>query len=75
MNRLFKRLTGAICLIASAVFAMLAWRRAQLPYNDLGRYFDPAANVVYDEQAVLVWGGIALLLGVLGIASLLAGRS
>ena len=58
--------SGAI----SCVLAYVAWRRAGLPYNEQGHYFDGLVN--YHEQSVLVYtvlAAAALLLALaLGLA-------
>lgn len=41
---------GAAFLLGAALL-LIAWQRWQLPYNELGRYFDPSSSVVYRVEA------------------------
>ena len=49
------------------LFAALTAVRAGLPYDEAGRYFDPADAVTYDRQAVLVYGLLALMAAVVAV--------
>lgn len=55
-------LTAALLLSALALlFADLCRRRAALPYNEEGRFFDAQESVVYKDSSVVAYGGLALL--------------
>ena len=72
------RLLGAIAGLAlTGLSAMLAfafydsyWRWRDC-FNELGRCFDPVSGVVYHEQSGAIWGGLALLSLLAGLALLL----
>ena len=49
--------------------AALTVLRARLPYDEAGRYFDPADAVTYDQQAVLVYGVLALGAAVVAVVA------
>lgn len=53
------RLLIAFLGIIGLLFAAWGYSRSLLPYNDQGRYFDPAEGVVYDTGAVEVGGFVA----------------
>jgi hypothetical protein len=62
----------ATALIASTLALLLAslWlRRAALPYNEEGRYFDAAHSVVYTDGAVGTYGLLAAFFGVVAVAA------
>ncbi|HWT12762.1 MAG TPA: hypothetical protein VN231_08425 [Allosphingosinicella sp.] len=60
----------ALLLAALALLSAVAWlRRADLPYNEEGRYFDPADSIVYSDSAVTL---LALSTLALAAAALLA---
>ncbi|MGB1238732.1 MAG: hypothetical protein ACPG4U_11015 [Pseudomonadales bacterium] len=54
-----------LCLPCSLVAVSIWWQRRNLPYNDLGQYFD--GYVVIHQQAVFIYGAIALLSGLLAV--------
>jgi hypothetical protein len=60
-------------VILFIIFSWTAWRRYNLPYNEMGRYFDGGQVVVYEEQALEVYVliSIALFAAVAVIASLM----
>lgn len=63
MTRLLAAILGAVGLL----FGAWAYSRAQLPYNEEGRFFDATEGVVYDTDAVVAYGfiaGVFLLLAV-----------
>jgi len=69
-----KALSLALTLALAACASLLAWlwrARAALTYNEAGRYYDGADGVVYDDGAVLIYGLLALLFGLLLLASVL----
>lgn len=48
---------AAVSLSLTAItigLSALWFHRMQLPYNEMGRHFDAASAVVYDQGAVLV---------------------
>jgi hypothetical protein len=50
-------------LVISFFFAAwTAWSRYNLPYNEMGRYFDEGRAVVYEVQALEVYLLISLVL-------------
>jgi hypothetical protein len=49
-------------VILFLIFAWTAWRRYNLPYNEMGRYFDEGQVVVYEEQALEVYVLISIVL-------------
>jgi hypothetical protein len=57
----YLRVGAAILLFGGAGFGILAARRAVLPYNEEGRYFDAEASVVYHQQAGAVYGMLAVI--------------
>ena len=66
------RLLLSVAVVAGAAGALLTsiWRqRAALPYNSEGRYFDAAGAVVYQEQAVAIYGGSAALAWIIAVAA------
>ena len=51
-------------------FGWILVDRLQLPYNEAGRYDDPATGVVYDQQAIIAIAvmfimGLALTIGLI----------
>ncbi len=56
--RILAAIFGAIGLL----FGAWAYSRAQLPYNEEGRYFDVTEGVVYDTDSIVAFGSIAGLL-------------
>ena len=71
-SALFMVCTGlsAGAAVLGGVLAVVAWRRAGLPYNEEGHYFDGLVN--YHQQSVLVYAVLAsaALLLALGLARL-----
>jgi cobalamin synthase len=63
---------SALCGTVSGVLAVLTWRRAGLPYNEEGHYFDGLVN--HHQQAVLVYAMGALLACVLALGLAWAAR-
>lgn len=57
---MIRGLVAAVFAGLAILFAALTVLRARLPYDEAGRYFDPADAVTYDQQAVLVYGLLAL---------------
>lgn len=55
MTRLLAAILGGVGLL----FGAWAYSRAQLPYNEEGRFFDASEGIVYDSGAVVVYGLIA----------------
>jgi hypothetical protein len=54
---------GTILLIHLTVLAGWVWKhRLSLPYNSEGRYVDEKSGVVYNQQAMEVYGLITLVL-------------
>ena len=49
-------------VILFLIFAWMAWRRYNLPYNEMGRYFDEGQAVVYEVQALEVYVLISIVL-------------
>jgi hypothetical protein len=62
-------LVAAVFAGLAILFAALTVLRARLPYDEAGRYFDPADAVTYDRQAVLVYGLLALLAAVVAVVA------
>lgn len=62
-------LASALLALLTALFAALWLARRGLPYNEMGRHFDAASAVVHDEDAVLVYGALALICGAAALAS------
>ena len=69
---MLRRLTGLFLLIAAIPPGLLFWQRRDLSYDELGRYFDAAEGVVYDVQAVTIYGALAAILLLAGLATLLS---
>jgi hypothetical protein len=57
-------LLSAVLLAMTALLAATYLERRSLPYNEIGRYFDPAYSVVYEQQAVAVYGILAAIFAV-----------
>ena len=49
-------------VISFLLAAWTAWSRYNLPYNEMGRYFDEGRTVVYEVQAVEVYLLISIVL-------------
>ncbi|MBL7951908.1 MAG: hypothetical protein JNM62_09320 [Flavobacteriales bacterium] len=58
--RILSRWVMLLASIAALVFVVLWLNRVRLDYDSEGRYFDEEAMVVYDADAVLVYGSLAL---------------
>jgi hypothetical protein len=71
--RLVKTLLGCILtglgVLLSAAFYDRYWRWRDC-FNDLGRCYDPVSQNVYLEQAGIVWGGLAVIFLLAGLALL-----
>lgn len=63
--RLLAAIFGAIGLL----FAVLAYSRTKLPYNEEGRFLNAAEGVVYDTDAVVAYGFIAGVFVVLSLGA------
>ena len=75
MVRFMQRVTIFAALLAAIGFAGLAVQRARLPYDENGRYFDPASGTVHDEQAVITYTMLAICFALVAAAThLLRGR-
>ena len=65
-------LATALALIALAALLARLWlQRAALAYNSEGRYFDAAEGVVYTDDAVAVYGLMALLVAACAVAAVI----
>jgi len=53
--------------LASLGLGWIWWKRAGLPYNEDGRYFHQATSTVLHDQAVMVYGLLALVFLVLAV--------
>ena len=49
-------------VISFILAAWTAWSRYNLPYNEMGKYFDEGRAVVYEEQAFEVYVLISIVL-------------
>jgi len=49
-------------VILFVLFAWTAWRRYDLTYNEMGKYFDEGQVAVYEEQALEVYVLISIVL-------------
>ena len=67
-------LVAAVFAGLAILFAALTVLRARLPYDEAGRYFDPADAVTYDRQAVLVYGLLAFAAAVAAVSTWFWGR-
>jgi len=65
------RSIALLLAMGSLLLGYTAIRRLTLPYNEQGRYWD--GEVVYERQAIPVFAGLAVVLG-LG-AAVLAGAA
>lgn len=72
--RALARLATAGLALAAALLGALAIRRARLPYNSEGRYFDAAESMVYTDGAVPVLAGLAGLAALLALTALAVAR-
>lgn len=66
---MIRGLVAAVLAGLAILFGALTVLRVRLPYDAAGRYFDPADAVTYDQQAVLVYGGLALLAAVVAVVA------
>lgn len=66
---MIRGLVAAVFAGLAILFTALTALRARLPYDETGRYFDPVDAVTYDQQAVLVYGGLALLAAVVAVVA------
>jgi hypothetical protein len=69
MKKAAALVTASLLCVATLLLGALALRRALLPYNEQGRYFDAANGVVHDQGAALVY---ALLAGLFALAAFAA---
>jgi hypothetical protein len=58
---------SAFALTASAAATWVWYKRSNLPYNENGRYFDAENAIVFHEQDVIFYGGLALLLAAFAV--------
>jgi len=49
-------------VVSFILAAWTAWRRYNLPYNEMGKYFDEGRAVVYEEQAFEVYVLMSIVL-------------
>ncbi len=56
-------------IVMGLFFGNIWFNRLGLEYNSKGRYFDEASSVVYEKNAMLVYGILTLLFIVIGIIS------
>ncbi|MEN0653215.1 MULTISPECIES: hypothetical protein [Hyphobacterium] len=66
---MIRGLVTAVFAGLAILFAALTALRARLPYDEAGRYFDPADAVTYDQQAVLVYGVLAFAAAVVAVVA------
>lgn len=53
-----------LLIIIGFVTSVLTWifiQRVALDYNSEGRFYSPEEGIIYNEQAILVYGLLALL--------------
>lgn len=53
MLQVFKILVLILSVVAFAVFTWVWWQRANLPYDEAGRYYD--GLIVWHEQSVFIY--------------------
>ena len=63
--------TALIAFTLALLLGRLWLRRAALPYNEQGRYYDAADSVVYTDGAVATYGMLAILGGAAAVAAIL----
>lgn len=69
------RVAAVFFILGGVAFGTLAADRVFLPYNEEGRYVDAEASLVYHQQAVAVYGLVAVAgLGGGGVLWILGGR-
>jgi hypothetical protein len=61
MKRIIFTITTTVLAAITIAFAMTFINRLALKYNSEGNYFDEKSAIVYDEQAVLVYGILSIL--------------
>lgn len=66
---MIRGLVTAVFAGLAIIFATLTALRVRLPYDEAGRYFDPADAVTYDRQAIIVYGGLALLAAAVAVVA------
>lgn len=71
---MIRGLVTAVFAGLAILFAVLTVLRARLPYDEAGRYFDPVDAVTYDQQAVLVYGLLALAAATVAVVAVVWGR-
>lgn len=58
----FVRIILAICFVATTIgFFAATIYRLSLDYNENGVYFDEASTTTYDDDAVVAYGGLAVV--------------
>lgn len=74
MGKAAALVTATLLCAATLLLGALSLRRAALPYNEQGRYFDVANGVVYDEGAAVVYGMLAGLFALAAFAAIMWAR-
>lgn len=72
--KLALRAAASLLLVGAAVSAWIWNGRRLLPYNGEGRFLDSADGVAVNEQAVIIYGMLALALALLGMIFWLASQ-
>lgn len=68
------RITSGFFAALACVFAFIWNQRRKLDYSEMGQYFDAGSSVTYSEQAVIVYGVLALLFLFLAIIGYVSGQ-
>lgn len=58
MMQVFKILVLIISAVAFALFTRLWWQRANMPYDEAGRYYD--GLIVWHEQSVFIYALLSI---------------
>lgn len=69
MKRIFLRAINIGSLLLALFFGILCLSRLGLDYTPEGKHFVKESMVVYNQDAVLVYGGLAIVFGLLGLIS------
>ncbi len=58
--RFWLKACSGLSLVTAFLMTFICYRRSQLDYEETGQYFDVQANVTYSEQAVFIYGMLAI---------------
>ena len=65
--RALKVIAALAAALLTIFFVRLWFVRSALPYGEEGQYFDAESSVTYSDGAVVVFGGCAIITGLVTI--------